>query len=338
MFRGRLARFPFRPLARLHSVVIICHRHADVDAYCAAVALRALLQRLKPRLVITLVAPDGLGALAQKVQRRFRAPVVETAGLEHCSLVVVVDTGHAALLGSLAPLLATTPALRVFIDHHPTSPSIRQVADVLLVDRSASSASEVVYRLFTAKRRPLSRRLAQVLLTGILFDSQHLTIARGATLEVVAALSRAGASITGARALLHTPRERSEVIARLKAAQRLRAYQLGPWVVATALVGSFQASAARALVDLGADVAIVAGVHEGQARCSLRSSQHFARVTKLHLGTQVVTRVAAAQPEAVGGGHPTAASLTARAAPEAVTAMVLELLGQQLGARPERIT
>jgi nanoRNase/pAp phosphatase (c-di-AMP/oligoRNAs hydrolase) len=333
MLRGSLGRFPFSRLARLTTVPILCHRHADVDAYCAAYALRGLLRQLRPGLSVPIVAPEGLGALARKVEQQFPAPVSEGADLGLAQLVFIVDTGHAALLGELQRTLAATKARRVFIDHHPLTSSIRGLADVLVSDKSASSASELVFRLFVAKRVPLSRRLAQALLTGILFDSQHLSIARHGTLAAVVAICKKGASIVAAKRLLHTPRDRSEVIARLKAAQRLQGYQCGPWIIATASVGSFQASAARGLLDLGADVAIVVGSHEGQTRCSLRSTQHFARTTRMHLGSDVAEHLARREADAAGGGHPTAASLTSRAAPGEVRSAVLARMAEMLGAK-----
>jgi nanoRNase/pAp phosphatase (c-di-AMP/oligoRNAs hydrolase) len=126
------------------------------------------------------------------------------------------------------------------------------------------------------------------------------------------------------------------VLAKLKGAQRLKIYKLGDWVAATSLVGAFQAHVARALVYLGADVAVVGGETEGETRVSLRSTQRFGERTKVRLGTQVAEAVAG-RLGGHGGGHATAASFSTAASEEEAIGESLKKVAELLDAEPQEV-
>lgn len=296
-------------VAESSSIGIICHRHADVDAYSAALGLSELLRKLNHNLKIRIFAPDGLGLLAKKVQSAIFEEVSDRFEPSNAKRFYVVDTGHAALLKEALDYLKESKAEVVFIDHHPPSDSTKEIALARIIDEGASSTSEIVYKLFKDSSILPSPQTSLALLAGILYDSQNLKLAKVHTLETVVELCRAGADLQKAREMLWLPREQSETIARLKGSQRLKVYRVGEWLLAGTIIGSFHASVARALVELGADITFAVGKHEEETRCCLRATQHFYKKTNLHLGTQIATKVAEAN-SGVGGGHPTAASLT----------------------------
>ena len=203
--------------------------------------------------------------------------------------------------------MSTSQAVKVLIDHHPLRGG--EAYDHLIVDENATSAAEVVFGLFGELGVKIDRKTAQALLEGILFDSQHLSIAGEGALKAVVALLASGADMDEARRTLRSQPDYGEVVAKLKGSQRLKIFKLGSWVGVTTDVGSFQAQVARAMVFLGADLAVVGGESEGEARVSLRSSQRFFDGTKIRLGTEVA-EFAAFRFGGHGGGHSTAASFT----------------------------
>ncbi|MBI2125724.1 MAG: DHH family phosphoesterase [Thaumarchaeota archaeon] len=318
------------------SIGIICHRHADVDAYTAAFGLSELLMKLNAELKIKIYAPDGLGLLAKKVQDAIYAEVSEVFAPSEVKRFYVVDTGHASLLKEALDYLKASNAKVVFIDDHPPNDSTKEIALARIVDEKASSTAEVVYELFKEASIIPTPQTSFALLTGILADSQNLRLARLRTLGNVVELCKLGADLQEARELLWLPRERSEVIARLKGSQRLTIYKVGEWVLASTLIGSFHASVARALVELGADVAIAVGEHEEETRCCLRATQHFYKQTGLHLGTEIAAKVAEAH-NGVGGGHPTAASLTAKISEEDLQNILRDEIAKRLGAKAAEV-
>ena len=83
----------------------------------------------------------------------------------------------------------------------------------------------------------------------------------GAFLAAAEILEAGGFAYEEAQEALSVPADISQRIAVLKAASRAEVVRQGDWLVACTTVNSFEGSAANALVDLGADVAFVAGRH-----------------------------------------------------------------------------
>jgi len=108
--------------------------------------------------------------------------------------------------------------------------------------------------------------------------------------------------------------EESERIARVKSAQRLRFEKIDRWLVATSFVGSYHASAARALIALGAHLAIVAGKRNDDLTVSFRCTREFAQESGLHLGTDLASEIGR-QMGGMGGGHATAAGANVKGEP-----------------------
>jgi hypothetical protein len=119
----------------------------------------------------------------------------------------------------------------------------------------------------------------------------------------VADLTNAGVNVQETLPLLSLPLEYSERIARLRASQRVKLTKIHDWLITFSHVNAYQASAARALIGLGAHVAIVAGQKKKKKlQVSLRASREFHEKTGIHLGRDI------AQPlgeylHGMGGGH-----------------------------------
>jgi nanoRNase/pAp phosphatase (c-di-AMP/oligoRNAs hydrolase) len=324
------AAFPFvDDPGQLKSVAIVCHRNADADAYLSAYALAALFARIAPQASVDIITPDGMGILAQRLRETFAHETVEEESDRDYDLFVAVDIGHTALLKGWLEKIRTSRGFKVLVDHHPLQKD--SIYDIQLVDPGATSASEIVYRIFRDRGVPPEKTVAQALLVGIMSDSQHLAIADEGALRAVVALLGHGADLQEARRILRSPPDYGEVIARLKGAKRSRIFKIGDWVVVTSHIGSFQAQVARGLIALGADVAVVAGDVKDETRVSLRASQRFHDGTKLHLGLQLAEALAGS--DGYGGGHPTAASFTCSLGEEVAldksVALIAELLGHK---------
>ncbi len=130
------------------------------------------------------------------------------------------------------------------------------------------------------------------------------------TLEAALVLVNAGSEISSSKRLLHHDPDRSEILGKIKAAQRMRYEEAAGRVIARSEISSFHASIARMLVEIGADVGIAYGETGGEARLSARSTQSFFRGTGIDLSTEV--KKVADYFDLVGGGHSTAASLSGK--------------------------
>ncbi|HVC27310.1 MAG TPA: DHH family phosphoesterase [Nitrososphaerales archaeon] len=314
---------------------VICHRHADPDAYMSAYALSRLMAKLAPSARVDVILPDGMSLLTRRLAESFKQENLvrgEGEGGDY-DLLVAVDIGHTELLKDWFVKLKESPAVKVLIDHHPIQEG--SPYDHMVVDTTASSASEIVARIFRDLGVEMEAQSAQALLLGIMFDSQHLLIAKESTLREVVRLMDRGARIDEARLLLRSPPDYGEVIAKLKSAKRLKLYKVAGWVVVTTTVGSFQSNVARSLVSMGADVAIVTGETGAETRGSLRANQRFWDATKVHLGTDVAASMA--KEAGSGGGHPTAASFTCSLPEDKAAESTLALVASLLKDKPAEI-
>ncbi len=332
-----LTQFPFLPPEKIRHVGVVCHRHADPDAYMAAFAISHLIAKISSSAHVDIILPDGMSLLARRLADSFKhenliGSEAEEEGVDY-DLLVAVDIGHTELLKGWQGRLKGSQAVKVLIDHHPMQDGA--LYDHMVVDTNASSASEIVSTIYRELGVELGAEDAQALLLGIMFDAQHLLIAKERTLREVVWLFDKGANIDDARLLLRSPPDYGEAIAKLKSARRAKLYRVAGWVVVTSTVGSFQSNVARAFVSMGADVAIVTGETGGETRGSLRANQRFWEATKIHLGTDVAASIA--KDAGYGGGHPTAASFTTKVPEEAAIGESLRILSTLLKETPSEI-
>lgn len=320
--------FPFVDPKKLRKAAVVCHRNADADAYLSAFALSSLLKTMVPKCEVDVVTPEGMTTLTSRLAEKFPHRVVETSDDEY-DLYVAVDVGDAELLKEWRGKMEMGGGVKVLVDHHPYRDAM--LYDHVIVDEQATSAAEVVFRLFLEAEAKVDPTTAQALLVAILFDSSHLTIAKAEGLRTVVKLLDMGADIAEARRDLRSEPDYGEVMAKLKGAQRLKVYRIGDWVASTSMIGSFQAHVARSLIFLGSDVAVVGGESEGETRVSLRSTQRFSERTNVQLGTQVAEEVAKSL-GGHGGGHATAASFSTAATEDEAVEGCLKRLAELLGA------
>ncbi|MDF1540965.1 MAG: DHHA1 domain-containing protein, partial [Candidatus Thorarchaeota archaeon] len=199
------------------------------------------------------------------------------------------------------------PSKVLIIDHHEENPQIHEIADYTIIKSDRSSACEVLTELHIQLDVPITKLSADLLMTGMLFDTRRFFYADQKTLETAVSLIEYGADYNACVRALIIKADRSERIARLKAAGRLNIHNVGEWLVVTAKIGAYEASACRGLIELGADVAIVGGKpSKNVVRISTRSTQEFYKVTGVNLGTDVMEPIGEVI-DGKGGGHPNAA-------------------------------
>jgi nanoRNase/pAp phosphatase (c-di-AMP/oligoRNAs hydrolase) len=219
----------------------------------------------------------------------------------------MLDTNSEFQLGPRVRTLLTDPSRTIAIDHHEVNPELSLIAEHQLVDSNASSTCELVIGLYDDLDVLISPLMANLLLTGLLFDTRRFFHSGRASFLLAVKLIDSGADYDlCVRALVIKP-DRSERIARLKAAGRLQIHNMGNWIVATSKIGAYEASACRAMIEIGADVAIVSGkTSKGIVRFSSRSTRQFSSETGVNLGTDVMEPIG----EIIGGeggGHANAA-------------------------------
>ena len=314
-------------------IAILCHHNADPDALCSAYSMKELVMKLNAA-EAEIIVPGGLSTITRRVAEEFGIEAGEEGLPGDVDTVIVVDTGSISQLEELGQWLINYEVTKIFIDHHIRSPEIETVATSYIVDESAASTCEIVYRIYEALGVEVTEKAAEALLIGLAFDSKHFSIGGVETFRVASELLRRGADLSKAWALLTSSMEASEKIARLKASQRMNTYRFGGWLVAATNLGSFQPSAARGILGLGADLVIIAGNDKERLKASMRSTDQFHAATGIHLGRDIA-RPLGEEFTGAGSGHPTAAGVNGEGDHEAFLARAVEIIKSKIS-EPKR--
>jgi nanoRNase/pAp phosphatase (c-di-AMP/oligoRNAs hydrolase) len=311
-------------------IVLICHQNADPDAVCSAFALQALLHKLAPGTKATISCPEGISAPTRQLLENLGISTPDQNIPADADLAVLVDTNSLDQLGPASSAILKMEHGLIVVDHHHPHPDTMKLARQMIVDESAAAAAEVVFQLFDASKEELGRVEATALMAALFVETKHFLLARESTFEVAAKLVKAGADPRRLSGMLSSPMNRSERVARLRAAERSSVTMLGSWIVVTSQLGSYQSSAARAFLTLGAHVAFVAGEVKEKIRVNMRATEDFYQKTGAHLARDVAIPLGKML-GGVGGGHPTAAGLTALGALDDVLIACVNRLRESIG-------
>jgi nanoRNase/pAp phosphatase (c-di-AMP/oligoRNAs hydrolase) len=220
----------------------------------------------------------------------------------------MLDTNTTQQLGEWSERVKASKAALIVIDHHASHPETERIATLSVADENASSVCEIVYRLSKEAEVKLTPTEAKALFLGIAFDSRHFVLASSATFKAIADLIDTGVKAEETLSLLSLPMDPSERIARLKASRRSNLLRVNNWLVALSNVSAYQASAARAMIALGAHVAVVAGQRGEKIQISMRSSRDFYEKTGVHLGRDIAKPLGEYL-KGMGGGHSVSAGV-----------------------------
>jgi nanoRNase/pAp phosphatase (c-di-AMP/oligoRNAs hydrolase) len=279
----------------------LCHHNADPDAICSAYAFNGLLGHLRPELKTQISVPSGPSKLSKKISKLLPIVLTKNPHIEESDLIFLLDTNTIQQLDDWSNRIVPGTPL-VVIDHHATHPKTEQIATISITEETALSTCAVIYHLFQQASIQPNQLEARAMFLGIAYDTRHFILANSETLKIIADLTDCGVDAQEALSILSLPMDFSERIARLKAANRIKILRIKDWLIVYANIGAYQASVARSLIALGADVAIVAGKKEDKIQVSFRASQQFYKSTKFHMGRNLATPLGEFI-NGMGGGH-----------------------------------
>ena len=295
-----------KTIRKADTILILGHENADPDAVCSAYAFIALAKRLNRRLKLQFASPEGISKLSKQVLEAVPLEITTNPDPSRVDVIITVDTNTIQQLGDLKDSVTRAMKPLVMIDHHAPHEDNTKTASFVICDESATSTCEMILDMYLSLGFKPNRLTSQALFIGLIVETGHMAIANRRTFKAASRLVDFGADPQAAITLTRSTMDESERIARLKSAQRLRLERVDKWVVALSELGSYHASAARAFIQLGAQLAIVAGKREEELTISLRSTRDFNLGTGMHLGTDLANPLGKAL-NGMGGGHATAA-------------------------------
>lgn len=289
-------------------ILLLCHHNSDPDALCSAFAFQGLIKRVRPNISLEIGAGGGISKLSKQLLVYIPITVNLNPKVENADALVLLDTNTVQQLGTLAEAVKKTAVPLIVIDHHTTHPETERMARLIVAKEESASTCEIIYSFYKEIDEKLDLNEAKALFLGIAFDTRHFVLANSSTFQTIAELGKLGVNAQETLAILSLPMDSSERVARIKACRRAKLLKIEAWIIALSHVSAYQASAARALVDLGAHMAVVAGQRNESIEISMRSTREFNKETSIHLGRDIAKPLGESL-MGMGGGHATAAGV-----------------------------
>jgi nanoRNase/pAp phosphatase (c-di-AMP/oligoRNAs hydrolase) len=315
--------------AQAKRVLLLCHHNSDPDAICSAYALQNLLLRAKPDLQVEIGAGQGVSKLTKNLVGYIPVTINFEPNIEAADALFLVDTNTVQQLDNLAEAVGKSKAPLILVDHHAPHPETVAAAKVAIVDDQAPSTCNLIYNLYREQGVKPNLDEARALFLGMAFDTRHFVLANGRTFRAITEMLDTGLDTQEALSMLTVPTDISERIARVKAIERAKFVRVGSWIIAVSHVSAFQASVARALIDVGAHVSAVAGEKDNGIEISFRCTREFNQKTGIHLGTDIAKPLGESL-KGQGGGHAMAAGVNARGTERVAVQRCLKLLKEKL--------
>ena len=282
-----------------NSILLAVHPQADPDAVGSAIALIHLIRFLNPSINIAVFNPN-LSNLSERMLQLLNYDLPTRSNLDDVSLLILLDI--ATIEERLLPLQEKI----VVIDHH----ILQKIPFSPLFDfrnEKATSTAEIITSLLKESKAPLNSLVVKSLLAGFIFDTRRFLYADN---EVFSCLHYLLKDYPGSYLeilpLFTESRTIAERIARIKSAQRMKRFEVEKIQILISRVSSFEAAGARALVQLGGDIAFVLANRDEGSRISIRASSEFTRTRNISIGKDIIPALIS-HFGGSGGGHDGAA-------------------------------
>lgn len=297
-------------------ILVLTHHNADVDAVASAVGLAEGLKQIGTAADIGVA--ESIARPAQNIAKQYE--IIKDPDCRNYDFVILVETSSPEQLSSVKNLRAD-----MVIDHHPPG---KLAKDLYFIDETAKSSSQIIYRILKKMGCKINRKIARIIAAGIVADTAHLRLADKAVFEVLAELTK-NIKFSEVLELIETQKDLSETIATLKAAKRMELFKFNKIILALSNVSSHEAAAARALIKLGADIAVVIAKKENETRISSRGKQ---KILQHGIDLSKIFQEVGKFIEGSGGGHNLAGSANGKRKPlHQVKRFILNMFVKKLG-------
>lgn len=298
-------------------VLILTHHNADVDAVASAVALSEGLAQKGAKADIGVA--ESVSKPAQQIAAKYS--VIIDPDCAQYDYIILVETSVPEQLASVKNLRAD-----MVIDHHPAG---RLAGEDCYIDEKAKATALMIYKILKELGCKIDKELAKIIAAGIVADTAHLRLADKEVFSIMAELLETGFEFSDALKFIEVQQDLSERVAALKVGMRSELYKFGDILVALSNVVSHEAAAARALLKLGADIAIVIAEKENELRISSRGRES---ILEKGIDLSEIFKEVGKFIEGSGGGHPLAGSANGKRKPvQHVKKFILDLLTKKLG-------
>lgn len=288
-------------------LVITTHLNADVDGIASVIGFKELLQKKYNQLHIQIIVPE-ISVLARNILRSVEMENnFETQWPPEIPILILMDTNDIAITNlpkKKETNEITIPIAKIIIiDHHLKKEKSTEPQGPSLISNEYPSNCEIVYSMYKTCGLLPDPKVLKLLAFGILTDTGNFRYANNGTFSIFQEILAQGVDYREIIAKLNFPIGKSERIARLKAASRIeKVHDFKEFLILFSHVSSYEASAAKALIDMGADLVFIVDLDKKeQFQITARASESIILKTKFHLG-KFLSRIGLLY-EGDGGGH-----------------------------------
>lgn len=290
-------------------VLLLTHAGADVDTLGSAAAIHF---SLKGKSQTTIGVPDHLNLNAKALAKKLKIPYKINPALKNYNAILSLDFNKSQMLGSMQKSFLEFKGEKYLIDHHSEEKEKVAPSKNSYISKKAVSTTELVYELLKKTRVKIPQKAYASIGSGIITDSASFLIADHKTFKIMAeVMEKAKMPYSSLVSLFKVERDFSEKVAALKAAKRVRIFKIGKSIIATSEIGAFEATAARALIRLGADVSFCGYAERGKVRISARVNNYWLTKKKFDLAKDVFNKLEKYF-DGEGGGHPGASGFNGK--------------------------
>lgn len=291
-------------------VLVLTHKGADVDSISSAATFYFSFRKNSR---ITIGIPEHLNLNAKAFARNMKIPYkLNPVGISDYDVLIIVDLNSYDMLGRLEKEVRNFKGPTLIIDHHTKSDDKITSERLSIVDKSATSTTELIYELFKRANIIIPSDAATCIAAGIVTDSAGFLNADSKTFRIMGdVLPKSKITYPKLLSLFSIKTDISEKIAMLKAARRCKIYRSSDYIIASTDVGAFEASAATVLVKLGADIAFAGDDEKGIIRVSARANNNFVIASGFDLARDVFSKLES-EFNGSGGGHAAAAGFNGK--------------------------
>lgn len=275
-----------------HLILVVMHTNPDGDALGSGIALTLGLRQQGKE--AHLVCPQPTPLIYDFLNPGDIVEPEAPAGVP--DLAVVVDCDRADRVGALQGLVNQARKVLV-VDHHPPTSDF---GDVRLSHDGYAATAEVVRYLLAHRSIPVTGRMAEALMTGLITDTGGFRFSntRPETFEMAASLARAGASVADISRRVYDSRTLAGLKLLARALASLQSSPAGTVAWARLSADDF-AETGAAPEDTEGFVNVVHSLRGTDVAALLREEQPgVVRISLRSRGAAVVSQAA----EALGGG------------------------------------
>ncbi len=281
-------------------IAILVHHNADIDAIGSATAL--LFGFRQKNIRATIGVPNSVARQARKLLIYSESKVKINLNLEDYDVLFILDT---PVLEQLYPIKIPKGKEIYVIDHHENT-RIRGTEEYISPRRKATC--EMLLKVLKDNNVRINKKIADLLLAGIVSDTNHFIFGDKITFKIVVELLNYKADLRFVLNLVNNPPKISERFAKLKGSENLEIYRSKNYLIVFSEVQSHEAAVARGLLSLGADVSIVFIEKENELRISARANKRIVSSKNLNLSRDIFSKLREISGGG-GGGHDAAGSL-----------------------------